>query len=60
MCHRCCQQEARRKAKAEKLEKIRKGEKASTDKHRTKELKGVSKAFYQQVRVPALLFRVPG
>jgi hypothetical protein len=43
-------QEKRQTAKAEKLEKIRKGEKAVDDKHRTAEQKQASKDFYKQVR----------
>jgi 60S ribosomal protein L4 C-terminal domain len=43
-------QEKRQTAKAEKLDKIRKGEKAVDDKHRTAEQKQASKDFYKQVR----------
>ena len=43
-------QDKRQTAKAEKLEKIRKGEKAVDDKHRTAEQKQASKDFYKQVR----------
>ncbi len=42
----------RQAAKAEKMEKIRKGEKASTATHRTPELKQASKDFYKQARPP--------
>jgi hypothetical protein len=43
-------QEKRQTAKAEKLDKIRKGEKAVDEKHRTAEQKKASKDFYKQVR----------
>ena len=50
--HHACAglQDKRQTAKAEKLDKIRKGEKAVDDKHRTDELKQASKDFYKQVR----------
>lgn len=45
----CMRQDKRQLAKAEKMEKIRQGEKAVDDKHRTAELKKSSKDFYKQV-----------
>jgi large subunit ribosomal protein L4e len=42
-------EEKRQTAKAEKLDKIRKGEKAVDDKHRTAEQKQASKDFYKQM-----------
>ena len=57
----CCvlqSQEKRQTAKAEKLEKIRKGEKAVDEKHRTAEQKKASKDFYKQVRTCAAIGNV--
>lgn len=50
-------QEKRQTAKAEKLDKIRKGEKAVDEKHRTAEQKKASKDFYKQVRTCTLTRR---
>jgi hypothetical protein len=51
-------QEKRQTAKAEKLDKIRKGEKAVDEKHRTAEQKKASKDFYKQVRACTLTCRM--
>jgi len=49
----------RQSAKAEKLGKIRKGEKGAADTHRSADLKAASKDFYNQACSPRCTFTAP-